>query len=475
MQNNFRGNSLALVFKTAPLFLFPLIFLSAIAYTFRELIYRNRQGILLFLIFGLPIYTTSLSIALQEGFGSFIPFIQPIKEILILATVGLGLWEYRGAFRMHLVDYAVVAYFLLTFLYVLLPIGTIGMGGKLIAFKSTTFFLFVYLAGRLIKIHDLYVSKYFHYILVVIIAATLVLFYEKLTDQHFQVASGYADFNFYFFNMEPSGDFGLTWTFQASSGLKRFASFFANPLEFAAATLLTLSVIAGLYTNEENKIKLNALGLIAVISTQFAIFFALSRSSLASYFIMIFAYAWITKNNIILKTFYAVFALAILYFILFLFIVNPDLYDWILGTITFTNASSVGHVVAWLEGLDAIVTHPMGLGLGESGLAANAAGGGTGGENQFLIIGVQTGVVALTLYITIYVSLIIACLRWLPKLTGKERKVCMALLMMKIGFIIPLFTSELESSMYISYIVWFFSGVFISIISDQKSTVIEQK
>ena len=35
---------------------------------------------------------------------------------------------------------------------------------------------------------------------------------------------------------------------------------------------------------------------------------------------------------------------------------------------------------------------------------------------------------------------------------------------MKIGFIIPLFTSELESSVYISYISWFLSGIFVNMI-----------
>jgi hypothetical protein len=39
---------------------------------------------------------------------------------------------------------------------------------------------------------------------------------------------------------------------------------------------------------------------------------------------------------------------------------------------------------------------------------------------------------------------------------------------MKIGFIIPLLTSELESSVYISYLSWFLSGLFIHMISEPK-------
>lgn len=405
---------------------------------------------------------------MQSGFGSIIPFLQPLKEILILAAVGIGLWEYRGKFNIQLIDLGIIAYFLFTFAYVLLPIGELGIGAKLVAFKSTTFFAFVYLAGRLIKIREIYISKYFHYILVVTIAATLLLAFEILTDQHFQISTGYADFNFYLFNQEPTGNYGLTWTFETATGFKRFASFFANPLEFGAATLLTLSVIAGLYTMDNNRFKLDILGVVAILATQFSVLFAISRASLGSYMVMIFIYAWVTHNKLILRSIYAIVAAGVLYFTFFLLVVNPDLYDLIYETVTFTNPSSVGHIIAWLNGVQAMIGSPMGLGLGASGILAESTGGGTGGENQFLIIGVQTGVIAVTIYISIYIALIVTCWKWLSKLTGKSRKVCMALLLMKIGFIIPMFTSELESSAYISYSVWFLSGVFVNIISQRR-------
>jgi O-antigen ligase len=91
--------------------------------------------------------------------------------------------------------------------------------------------------------------------------------------------------------------------------------------------------------------------------------------------------------------------------------------------------------------------------------------GNTGGENQFLIIGVQTGFLAMLIYLSIYVLIMFNCWKWMKRLKGKERQVCMALFLMKTGFIIPMMTSELESSAYISYTTWFLSGFFISIIS----------
>ncbi len=450
------------------MFIFPLIYFSSFLISLKNLLSRNRQGILVFLILGLPIYTTSLSVAMKLGFGSLLPFMQPFKELLILITLGTGLWELNRRIRLQSVDYAILGFFVYTLLYVVLPIGTYGFGDKLIAFKSSSFFTFIYFAGRLFDPAKIYISKYFHYILAVFIIAAAVLFFEIITDQHFQNLTGYSDYNFYYFNQEATGNFGLSWTFETSTGLKRFASFFANPLEFAAATLLTLAIAAGLYTNDDNQIKIDKFGILAIIATQFSIFFALSRSSLASYFIMIFIYALITKKKFVLKIIYALGIMGFLYFAFFMLIINPDLYEFILETINFTNPSSVGHVIAWIEGVEAMAANPLGLGLGNSGRVAASLSDSVGGENQYIIIGVQTGIITLLLYLWIHIYFIKTCWKWYPKLAGKEKKVCLSLLLMKIGFIIPLFTSELESSVYISYLSWFLSGLFIHMIAEPK-------
>jgi hypothetical protein len=180
---------------------------------------------------------------------------------------------------------------------------------------------------------------------------------------------------------------------------------------------------------------------------------------------MIFIYALITKKQIILKIIYALIILAVTYFIFFMLIWTPDLYEFIVETITFTNPSSIGHVIAWIEGIEAIFRNPLGLGLGNSGRVSGSLGDSVGGENQYIIIGVQTGLITLLTYLWIHIYFIRTCWKWYPRLKGKEKKICLSLLLMKIGFIIPLFTSELESSVYISYLSWFLSGLFIHVIS----------
>jgi hypothetical protein len=153
--------------------------------------------------------------------------------------------------------------------------------------------------------------------------------------------------------------------------------------------------------------------------------------------------------------------------------VSKDFQDFVVNTLNFKNESSLGHILEWLDGIQSMITHPLGIGLGESGRIAAFLGENVGGENQFIIIGVQVGVIAFAVYIAIYVSLIRNTYKWFRKLKGKEKKVCLAVLLMKVGFIIPTMTANFESYIYISYVSWFLSGLFINIISQKDVPVIK--
>lgn len=451
------------------MFLFPLIYFSSFLVAVKQLLQGNKQAVLLFIIFGLPIYTTSLSILFLLGFRDVISFLQPFKELMIVSVLGIGIWKLNTRIRLHLVDYAIIAYFAYTFLYVLLPVGEYGFAEKLMAFKSTSFFALIYFAGRLFNPAEIYINKYFHYILLVCIAAAIIVVSEVLLNRHLQTVTGYGDYNFYFFNQEPTGDYGLTWTFELETGgMKRFGSFFSDPLEHAAATVLALAIIAGLYTNDKNQFKPDLFGLIALAATFVSIVFALSRASMVSYFMVIYVYAFLTRKNVLLYIFHTGFIVGVIYF--FFLLENDKLYDYIIETLTFQNASSIGHIIEWVDGINAMIKSPLGLGLGSSGRVSGETGDNVGGENTFIITGVQAGIVALLLYLFVQIALIRYPYRWYKSLRGKERKVALALLLLKTGSIISLLTTNLEAHSYVNYLSWFFSGLFISIITRRSAT-----
>jgi hypothetical protein len=115
-----------------------------------------------------------------------------------------------------------------------------------------------------------------------------------------------------------------------------------------------------------------------------------------------------------------------------------------------------------------MATQPWGLGLGESGRVSMTNKNNTGGENQFIIIGVQVGVIAMALYIYIYFKLIKTGLQQLKITAGKEWKIMLAIVLIKIGMFIPMFTSYIDSYIYLSYFSWFLSGYMINHIQNRQ-------
>lgn len=455
------------------MFIFLLIYITAFIVAVREIFKGNKSGILTFLIFGLSMYTTAMSVAFMLGLKAFIPLMQSFKELLILSVLALNILGLKYRPRFHLIDYLILSFFLYLFVYAILPIGDQSFVNRLMALKSLSFYVLVYFTGRFFDPKTVYINKYFNYILLLTIAAAAVLLVEVTAQSPLQFHSGYFDYSYYFFNLDSTGDYGLQVTFTSDSGYIRFASFFTNPLEHAGATLIALAVIFGLYTRDDNRFNINGIGILALGASFLSILFALSRAPLASYCIMIYVYAFITKRKYITNTIQAAFGVAAIY-IIYLFSQfesnHSGLIAVVLNTIDFSDPSSVGHVLAWTEGILSIIQNPLGLGLGSSGRVGASLNENIGGENQFIIVGVQAGIIALLLYLAIFVMFIKTSFKWLHLLKGKERKLCITVFLIKIGFMISTLTSEIESSSYISYMNWFLSGLLISIIMQPKAT-----
>ncbi|MEY3679291.1 MAG: hypothetical protein RI924_1432, partial [Bacteroidota bacterium] len=142
------------------MFLFPLIYISSFLISIREFIRGRTESILLFLIFGLSIYTTATSVAFKLGFKESVPFLQLFKEIGIIGLFSWILYHYNSRLKLHAIDYALLGYLAYTLLYALLPFGEYGAIDRLIAFKSSSFFVIVYFCGRFINLKEIFISKY---------------------------------------------------------------------------------------------------------------------------------------------------------------------------------------------------------------------------------------------------------------------------------------------------------------------------
>ena len=75
------------------------------------------------------------------------------------------------------------------------------------------------------------------------------------------------------------------------------------------------------------------------------------------------------------------------------------------------------------------------------------------------------------LYLTITISIIREGVKNLRNAIGQNWKIIIAVVLFKIGLIIPLFTAEIDSYIYVSYITWFLTGYMINIIQSPKDQV----
>ena len=117
----------------------------------------------------------------------------------------------------------------------------------------------------------------------------------------------------------------------------------------------------------------------------------------------------------------------------------------------------------WVDGIESITAHPLGIGLGESGRIAGELGLNTGGENQLIILGVQTGIISISLYISMLIISIQWSIKLFTKSSGKSKQLGILLFVFKVGMIIPMLTASIESYLYISYLGWFLTGLLSSI------------
>ncbi len=445
------------------LLLFPIVYIATFIYGVLHLAKSKMQGLLVFLIFGLPIYINTMSVSFAFGLAKAIPFLQFFKEFIVLIScfiIGLSVHEYKKI-KLHFIDKLVLFFFLYTLSYFIIPIGSYGIFFKLIALKNIAFFPLLYFIGRFVNYKQLELNKIYAFVLFVIVVAFAVALIEKFTNTHLHAFTGYADYNLKFFDTEPTGKYGLSWTFETESGLKRFGSIFSNPLEFAAAIILALAVALGVITRKQERIGIymESFHVLALFATFCCILFAASRAAFVSYFLVIYVYAWVTKMKKTLLYFH-IFALVTV--LLFFYFVEGDLYDFVINTITFTNTSSIGHVVEWLNGIEAMIDKPLGLGLGESGRVANASNDNVGGENQLIIIGVQAGVIAMFTYLTIYIALLVLALKQLKFAKGQLYTIALITLLLKVGLFIPMFTANIDAYIYVSFLSWFLAGLLVN-------------
>ena len=81
-----------------------------------------------------------------------------------------------------------------------------------------------------------------------------------------------------------------------------------------------------------------------------------------------------------------------------------------------------------------------------------------GGENQFLILGVQMGVLALFIYTLILFYVIIRAVKTFRNSKNQQKHISFIVACSKFGLILPLLTANAELYLFVSLATWFLAG-----------------
>ena len=199
-----------------------------------------------------------------------------------------------------------------------------------------------------------------------------------------------------------------------------------------------------------------------------SLLFAYSRGPFIGFFLLIFFTAIVLGYyRLIIVGSISVLVLALFAF----FFSGEDTRFLLIDTFNLADPSSAGHVIAWLEGLESMVTQPFGIGLATSGNASGVESDlQIGGENQFVIFGVQLGVPFLLVYILLLGTVINYSIKAyrVAKGTGYE-VIPFVASTFKVAFLIPLFTANAEIYLYVAYISWWMAGQSVSIYESGES------
>ncbi len=425
----------------------------------------NVFGLLLFTFVYLSVYLT-FQILLFGFFGNGIVLTinKLVKESVVFFLILFWVFS-RGDLlsirpNWKLPDYLMLVFLIVPLLFTVLPFGPATFVNKAIYFKGILMLGLMYFLGRVMVLSKYQIKLLINAILLVAISAFLLTLSEKLTDTHFQSLIPYEAYQVEVLESEPTGNYGLTWTFQATSGGKRFAAFFSNPLEMASVMLICGGLALYLWLGERNKVYRFAYSAV-FLCTLLTLLISFSRASFAGFFLMLFLAAYLMGYWRIIS----ITLVSGLIFLAGLFLFGgSDLQYFIIDTINFTESSSAGHIVDWVKAINSIWQSPQGIGLATSG---NAGGVDpdlqVGGENQFLIFGVQMGLLYMFVYVLLLISVIRSSIRTFRRLTDRFFKaIPFVSAVFKFGFLVPLMTSNAEIYLFPVYFSWWAIGYAVS-------------
>ena len=438
--------------------IFIVLYLLIFTKSFVNISRGNFEYLLYYICLALPFYAT-LQAQVFEIFNNelLVNLIKLSKDFiffyaLLIFILGKNEYIVNRTFTFSNLDKLFLSFVILIILYTIIPLGEADLISKIIYAKNILIIPLVYFMGRNLEFSDKVYMNLKNIFLGVIITSFVFVFFEFIFSTHFHSLINYSNYNSIVNEIDPQGNYGLSWSFESQGARPRYAAFFADPLELSASLLFLFSFIIFFFYKRVNLS--NVLPFILII---FLLLMSFSRGAIVACFGIVLFSLLINQKYRILFT---MFSVLVILSLLTYFLGGEDLQYLIIDTLKFENTSSLGHLIEWIEGILSILENPLGIGLAMSG---NAGGVDqslkVGGENQFLIFGVQMGIIAIIIYSTILLTVIVRSLKlYLDTKDLKHKHISFVVACTKFGLILPLLTANAELYLFVSLISWLLAG-----------------
>lgn len=411
-------------------------------------------------LFLLPAYQLTLVVLYYFSRSSFlVSVVQPWKEILLVLGISLVMAHQAGRLhriRMRPMDALMLCYFGLNVIYLIWPWDT-PFVTRLYGFRSLAILVMVYFLGRIIPLSDRRQKQVLvAFLLLAIVSGVAAVIDALILPENWPAQIGLLNylnrFSFGESGAQYTAPYGLPWTFWTSTGQRRASGFFANPLDLAASIHLTGVASLVIALRAKPRTKMRMLASLGFLCAFIALLLSISRMSIAVFVLECLLATWL------LHRFSITFSMVVLFAIGFVAILFTPIGEFIVETVTLRNASLLGHLREWQAGFIAMMQAPLGMGPGVSGIVGARFGTQVGGENQYIIIGVQLGILGLLLYILLQYFAVRDAILLYNRSEGWTRSLALIVGVSRVGLALIAITANTELYLFSAYISWWLVG-----------------
>ena len=229
--------------------LFLVFYFIIFIYAINNISRGKVEFLIIYICTCLPIYTTLQALAFKifnnENIVILIKFSKDFIFIYAFAIIFFtkNINVFANRFKFSIVDKLILFFTVIITIYALIPLGEADILSKLLYDKKPYIISIVYFIGRNIKFEKSFFLLVKKTLKLLILFTTFFLFFEFIFSIHFHNLIDFSNYNYIINEIDPQGNFGLSWSFESQESSPRYAAFFSNPLELSSSLLLLSSML----------------------------------------------------------------------------------------------------------------------------------------------------------------------------------------------------------------------------------------